>query len=208
MPYTHKKEGNKYVVYKGGKKVGETKGTKEALKKYLAALHINADKDQKALKESILALDQPETVPTAPTHEDEVGNVYVVLKPHPEMDAQGMVHQSDVFGVNRFSPENIHGVYNDEDRATGIAEKLVREMHVSMAQLEEKKGKVSDKLQKAITKLQKQINKHMDAANEDPANADEHQAKADNLMQKIKSLRHKHKMVEGSRKQLPQNEEL
>ncbi len=64
-----------------------------------------------------------------------------------------MVHQSDVFGVNQFSPENIHGVYNDGDRATGIAEKLVREMHVSMAQLEEKKGKVSDKLQKAITKL-------------------------------------------------------
>ena len=43
MPYTHKKVGNEYVVYKHGKKVGSTKGTKVALDKYLAALHI-ADK--------------------------------------------------------------------------------------------------------------------------------------------------------------------
>lgn len=45
MPYTYSKEGSKYVVYKKnkagqrGKKVGSTDGTKEALKKYLAALH-------------------------------------------------------------------------------------------------------------------------------------------------------------------------
>ena len=56
MPYTHKKVGDKYVVYKNGKKVGSTKGTKEALDKYLAALHIHADdkteKESKTLKEN------------------------------------------------------------------------------------------------------------------------------------------------------------
>lgn len=43
MPYTYKKVGNKYCVYKkdGGAKVGCTAGNKEALKKYLAALHVN-----------------------------------------------------------------------------------------------------------------------------------------------------------------------
>jgi hypothetical protein len=43
MPYTYKKEGDKYVVYKkdSGKKVGSTAGNKEALKKYLAALHMH-----------------------------------------------------------------------------------------------------------------------------------------------------------------------
>lgn len=43
MPYTYKKQGDKYVVYKkdSGKRVGATKGTKEALKKYLAALHMH-----------------------------------------------------------------------------------------------------------------------------------------------------------------------
>ena len=52
MPYTYKKEGDKYVVYKkdGGKRVGATKGTKEALKKYLAALHMHEMK----LKEKII----------------------------------------------------------------------------------------------------------------------------------------------------------
>lgn len=45
MPYKSKKEGNKYCVYKkdSGSKVGCTKGTKEAKRKYLAALAINAE---------------------------------------------------------------------------------------------------------------------------------------------------------------------
>ncbi len=46
MPYTHKKVGDQYCVYKKdtGKKVGCTDGNKEALRKYLAALHINDSK--------------------------------------------------------------------------------------------------------------------------------------------------------------------
>lgn len=47
MPYVARKEGGKYTVYKKkkdgkpGEKVGSTKGTKEALKKYMAALHMH-----------------------------------------------------------------------------------------------------------------------------------------------------------------------
>ena len=48
MPYTYKKEGDKYVVYKtNGKRVGATAGNKEALRKYLAALHIHANENMK-----------------------------------------------------------------------------------------------------------------------------------------------------------------
>jgi len=45
MPYQAKKQGDKYVVYKKdtGKRVGATAGNKEALRKYLAALHLNAN---------------------------------------------------------------------------------------------------------------------------------------------------------------------
>ena len=52
MPYTYKKEGDKYVVYKkdSGKRVGATKGTKEALKKYLAALHMHEMKLKENMK--------------------------------------------------------------------------------------------------------------------------------------------------------------
>lgn len=45
MPYTYKKVGDQYCVFKKdtGKKVGCTDGNKEALRKYLAALHIGAN---------------------------------------------------------------------------------------------------------------------------------------------------------------------
>ena len=45
MPYKVKKQGDKYIVYKKdtGKRVGATAGNKEALRKYLAALHLNAN---------------------------------------------------------------------------------------------------------------------------------------------------------------------
>lgn len=44
VPYLVKKQGDKYVVYKKdtGKRVGATARNKEALRKYMAALHINA----------------------------------------------------------------------------------------------------------------------------------------------------------------------
>lgn len=52
MPYKVKKQGTKYVVYKKdtGKQVGSTTGNKEALRKYLAALHINAKESYIKLK--------------------------------------------------------------------------------------------------------------------------------------------------------------
>ena len=52
MPYKHRKVGDKYCVYKkdSGKKVGCTKGTEKAKKKYLAALHIAEDEEYEAGK--------------------------------------------------------------------------------------------------------------------------------------------------------------
>lgn len=52
MPYKTRKEDGKYCVYKkdGGKKVGCTAGTKEAKRKYLAALHIAEDEEYEAEK--------------------------------------------------------------------------------------------------------------------------------------------------------------
>jgi len=48
MPYSVRKVNGKYCVYKkdSGKKVGCTKGTETAKKKYLAALHANADEEE------------------------------------------------------------------------------------------------------------------------------------------------------------------
>lgn len=48
MPYSYKKVGDQYCVYKknGGDKVGCTDGNKPALKKYLAALHMKSNKQK------------------------------------------------------------------------------------------------------------------------------------------------------------------
>jgi len=55
MPYEAKKQGDKYVVYKKdtGKRVGATAGNKEALRKYLAALHLNANESTISLTDLI-----------------------------------------------------------------------------------------------------------------------------------------------------------
>lgn len=57
MPYTYKKQGDKYCVYKkhGGKKVGCTAGNKTALKKYMAALHM-AESIRSIVKEEVTAV--------------------------------------------------------------------------------------------------------------------------------------------------------
>lgn len=53
MPYVARKQGDKYVVFKKkadgtpGERVGATAGNKEALRKYLAALHIHANESIK-----------------------------------------------------------------------------------------------------------------------------------------------------------------
>jgi len=54
MPYKVKKQGDKYMVYKKdtGKRVGATAGNKEALRKYMAALHINAKEQVQATNAS------------------------------------------------------------------------------------------------------------------------------------------------------------
>ena len=53
MPYKVKKQGDRYVVYKKdtGKRVGATAGNKEALRKYLAALHLNANESLDSIDE-------------------------------------------------------------------------------------------------------------------------------------------------------------
>jgi len=54
MPYTAKKVGDQYCVYKHGEKVGCTDGNKEALKKYMAALHINAKEGVNELHSTLM----------------------------------------------------------------------------------------------------------------------------------------------------------
>ena len=106
MPYSYHKDGDKYVVTKKdtGKEVGRTKGTKEALKKYLAALHINANEGKtNTMKKSELTKMIQEVI-------KEVINEYSVyqgdvskMKPKPT-PKEGEVYLKDLKPGDKFKP--------------------------------------------------------------------------------------------------------
>lgn len=209
MPYTHKKVGDKYVVYKGGKKVGSTDGTKTALKKYLAALHI-ADKPKKeSIKENMMeqGLDMEPGQLGHPGCEDAIGKIFVVLKPAPETSAVDLVHPTHAFGMGQFDPQGVHGIYNDEEEANLVAEAAQTALHKHLAEVEKKKDHVLDEISKHIDRLQKEINSHMKEATEKPELSEAHHKQAERKMNAIRNLRDKHKMVKASRKQLPKKDE-
>lgn len=213
MPYTHKKVGDKYVVYKGGKKVGSTQGTKTALNKYLAALHI-ADKPKKeAIKENMLPeepmLGQEPQMQSwdHPGCEDKVGQIYVVLKPTPETSPEDLVHQTHTFGMGQFEPSNVHGVYGDEEEANLVAEAACNELYKHLYEMEKKKDLILGKIDEHIARLQKEINAHMKEATEKPELSEGHHQLAEKKMGIIKSLRHKHRAVKAAKKELPKKEE-
>lgn len=233
MPYTHKKVGDKYVVYKSGKKVGSTEGTKTALNKYLAALHI-ADKPKKeSVKESMMnqppvmqedpAMQQapvmdapqmsiePEMEPVDqyihPGCDDQVGDIYVVLKPSPESTAEDVLHKTHAFGVHQFDPQTVHGVYGDEGEASLVAEGAVKDLQTRLKKIEKKKDAVLEKIVKHIGKFQKEINEHMKNASQKPEEAEIHHQLAERKMNIIKNLRDKHKVVKASKKELPKHKD-
>ena len=84
MPYQVKKQGDKYVVYKKdtGKRVGATAGNKEALRKYLAALHLNANESIINLTETIYNKDKMKLInliPLREVDEDPASNLLSLL---------------------------------------------------------------------------------------------------------------------------------
>jgi len=211
MPYTHKKVGNKYVVYKKGKKVGETDGTQKALDKYLAALHINADKKE-SVKESIM-MQQPthhqtaqqvmqqmpqQMEPEMPSHEhpgceDNIGDIYVVMKPTPESQPEDIIHQTHAFGIGQYDPTQVHGIYQDGEEANIVAEAACNELYKHMKEVEDKKHAVTEKIERMIAKMQREVNNHMKSGKDESAKM---------ILEKISGLRERHKMVHSSKKEL------
>jgi hypothetical protein len=216
MPYTHKKVGTKYVVYKGNKKVGETAGTKTALDKYLAALHI-ADKKQQLkkeaeiLKESMVDMMDMQSEPSQHDHpgcDDTVGKIFVVLKPTPGTAPVDLVKPTHAFGMGQYDPQGVHGVYNDEEEANLVAEAACNELHKRLTGLEKKKDTILDKITEKIAHYQKAINKHMKEATDNPELAERHHKLAERKMQAIGALRGKHRMVKEAKKEVPEKQQV
>ena len=108
MPYTYKKQGDQYCVYKKdtGKKVGCTDGTKEALNKYMAALHINAKNMKNELKLSSAGIkDILKTILTKPELIAKLGfrkfkDIIAYLHDGDLNDQQNLEQELKSLGVN------------------------------------------------------------------------------------------------------------
>lgn len=204
MPYTHKKVGDKYVVYKSGKKVGSTEGTKTALNKYLAALHIADNPKKESIKESYMEMEDP-TMQNKWEHpgcDDQIGAIYVVLKPNADSSHEDILHKTHAFGVHQFDPQSVQGVYSDEGEAAIVAESSLRDLHSHLSEIEEKKDTILERIVKQISKLQKEINRHMQSASDRPEESDAHHSLAEKKMNIIRNLRDKHKQVKSAKKEL------
>ena len=189
MPYTHKKIGDKYVVFKGTKRVGETGGTKTALNKYLAALHI-ADKN---------TLNESAVVEAASGLVDEVGAFWVVTTAGEESVLADVLFESNVLDFasrvkGGLVEADVLGIYVEEAKATKVAEDKLKAIQTKLKEVEGKKGQITGQIEEIIKKLQKEINLHLEAGNQ--------HEQAEGKMSKIKELREKSKIVEFSKKPL------
>lgn len=142
-----------------------------------------------------------------PGCDDQVGDIYVVLKPNPESTAEDILHKTHAFGVKQFDPQTVHGIYNSEGEASLVAEGAVKELHKHLTEVEKKKDEVLEKIAKHIHRLQKEINEHMKSANARPEEDETHHVLAQRKMDIIKNLRDKHKAVKSSKRELPKKDE-
>ena len=138
-----------------------------------------------------------------PGCDDQIGDIFVVLKPTHASTAQDIMHKTHAFGVHQFDPHTVHGVYGDEGEANLVAEGAIRDLHKHLTKVEKKKDTILEKIGKKIHALQKEINDHMKSASARPEESDTHHMLAEKKMSVIRNLRDKHKIVKAAKKELP-----
>lgn len=199
-----KDEGNTKGLKEPAKSM--SKMTKQELEKFAKTKRkpLPKHKAKKSVKEHYMGA--PESMqPDAaqPEYEDNIGVVFVVLKPQNNSRPADIVHQTDAFGLGQFDRSNIHGVYRDEDEANLVAEAQCSGMRKRLSELEKKKDTVMETIDGHIAKLQKEINKHMKEATQRPEMAESHHNLAERKMATIRNLREKYKRVKSAKKELP-----
>lgn len=198
MPYTYKKEKGKYTVYKkSGEKVGTTGGTKEELKKYLAALHIHEPKkkdSKKSVKEGDVVCEP----------------MYMVRKPMRGLSQDNMVMQFDPMqGITPLNvmQNDVLKVLPNEKEAQRIAAEAYNAYVNEVKALQEKKLKVIEKTKKTMDLLEKKRKSCMEMMKQNPGNVNEYRQKVAELAIKIDELVSTLERVEKSRKLYEVDEE-
>ena len=166
----------------------------------------NVAKDMKPKAATDFAATKHKGLPSKVKKENVDGAIdtlYMVKKPYSGCELTSLVHKIDpLVGLSgsEVVPDQVHGVFPDQDQAMAMAEMLYEEYSQKMEALEEKKGAVTGKISSAIDSLEKKRKEHVDMAKEDPKNASQHKDKIAMLATKIDDLMSKLEKVERSKK--------
>jgi hypothetical protein len=136
--------------------------------------------------------------------------LYMVQKPYSGCELTSLVKPIDPLvglGGSEIVPDQVHGVFPDQDQALQVATSLYEAYCDEQNMLEEKKGKVGDKIKKAIDQLEKKRKEHIDMAKEDPKSSSQHKEKIAKLAHQIDDLMTKMEKIEKSKKEIEKKED-
>lgn len=140
-----------------------------------------------------------------------ITTLYMVQKPYSGCELTSLVKPIDpLVGIgagHEIVPDQVHGVYADQDQAANVASELYEAYCKQEQVLEEKKGKVGDKIKKTIDHLEKKRKEHVDMAKEDPKNAAKHKEHIAKIASQIDDLMSKMEKIEKSKKNIEKKED-
>jgi len=139
-----------------------------------------------------------------------LSQLYMVQKPYTGCQLTSLVQPIDPLvglGGSEIVPDQVHGVFPDQDMALQVATELYEAYCDEQNMLEEKKGKVGDKIKKTIDHLEKKRKEHVDMAKEDPKNASKHKEQIVKIATQIDDLMSKMEKIEKSKKNIENKED-
>jgi hypothetical protein len=135
-----------------------------------------------------------------------ISTLYMVKKPYAGCQLTSLVEPIDpLLGIgagHQIVPDQVHGVYADQDQADMVANELYETYCQEESMLEEKKGQVGDKIKKAIDQLEKKHKEHINLAKEDPKNTSQHKEHIAKIAHQIDDLMTKLEKIEKSKKEI------
>jgi len=139
-----------------------------------------------------------------------ISTLYMVKKPYAGCQLTSLVEPIDpLLGIgagHQIVPDQVHGVYADQDQADMVANELYETYCQEESMLEEKKGQVGDKIKKAIDQLEKKHKEHINLAKEDPKNTSQHKEHIAKIAHQIDDLMTKLEKIEKSKKEIKKDD--
>jgi hypothetical protein len=140
-----------------------------------------------------------------------ISTLYMVKKPYAGCQLTSLVEPIDpLLGIgagHEIVPDQVHGVYADQDQADMVANELYETYCQEESMLEEKKGQVGEKIKKAIDQLEKKHKEHINLSTQDPKNASKHKQHIAKITHQIDDLMTKLEKIEKSKKEIKKDED-